>query len=59
MKVGDLVKWPLTDDLFWLAIIVRESFNDNGTPSAQVQWVTGRYIGERDYICTEDLEVIA
>ena len=59
MKVGDLVKWALTDDLFWLAIIVGEPFSDNGTPSTQVQWVTGRYIGERDYIYTEDLEVIA
>ena len=58
MKVGDLVKWALTDDKFWLAIVVGEPFNDMGTPSTQVQWVTGRYIGQRDYIYTDDLEVI-
>jgi hypothetical protein len=58
MKVGDLVKWALTDDKFWLAIIVGEPFNDMGTPSTEVVWVTGKYIGETDYIYTEDLEVI-
>ena len=58
MKVGDLVKWALTGDKFWLAIVVGEPFNDMGTPSTQVQWVTGRYIGQRDYIYTDDLEIV-
>ena len=53
-----MIKWALTDDKFWLAIVVGEPFNDMGTPSTQVQWVTGRYIGQRDYIYTDDLEVI-
>ena len=58
MKVGDLVRWDLGEHLFWLAIVVGEPFDDMGTPSTEVQWVTGKYIGERDYIFIEDLEVI-
>ena len=58
MRIGDLVKWVLTDDKFWLAIVVGEPFNDNGTPSTEVQWVAGKYIGERDFIYTEDLEIV-
>ena len=58
MRIGDLVKWALTDERFWLAIVVGETFNDHGVISTEVQWVTGKYIGQRDYIYTEDLEVI-
>ena len=42
-----------------LAIVVGETFDDMGTPSTEVQWVTGKYIGERDYIYTEDLWEVA
>ena len=58
MQIGDLVKWALTDEMFWLAIVVGESFNDMGTPSTEIQWVTGKYIGQRDYIYTDDLEIV-
>ena len=58
MRIGDLVKWALTDEMFWLAIVVGETFNDAGTSSTEVQWVTGKYIGQRDYIYTEDLEIV-
>ena len=56
MRIGDLVKWmTFSDEKFWLAIVVGETFDDMGTPSTEVQWVTGKYIGQRDYIYTEDL----
>ena len=58
MKIGDLVKWALTDDKFWLAIVIGETFNDSGISSTQVVWVTGKYVGQRDYIYTEDLEIV-
>ena len=58
MRIGDLVKWALTDERFWLAIVVGETFNDNGILSTEVQWVTGKYVGQRDYIYTEDLEIV-
>ena len=58
MKVGDLVKWPLGKDVFWLAIVMADPIDDLGTPSTLVQWITGRYVGDTDYIYTEDLEVI-
>ena len=58
MKIGDLVKWDLGETQ-WLAIVIGEPFDDMGTPSTEVQWLTGRYIGQTDYIYTDDLEVIA
>ena len=58
MRIGDLVKWALTDDKFWLAIVIGETFNDSGISSTQVVWVTGKYVGQRDYIYTEDLEIV-
>ena len=60
MRIGDLVKWmTFNDEKFWLAIVVGETFKDDANGfSTEVQWVTGRYTGQRDYIYTEDLEVI-
>jgi len=58
MKIGDLVKWALTDERFWLGIVVGEPVWAIGTGKTEVQWVTGKYIGERDYIYTEDLEIV-
>jgi len=60
MKIGDLVKWmTFTDERFWLAIVVGEPVWAIGTGKTEVQWVTGKYVGERDYIYTEDLWEVA
>ena len=60
IKIGDLVKWmAFTDESFWLAIVIGEPFDHFGVQSTKVQWVTGKYIGERDYIYTENLEIVA
>ena len=58
IKIGDLVEWDLGRKK-WLAIVIGKPFNNGGTPTALVQWVTGRYAGQEDYIHAEDLEVIA
>ena len=58
IKIGDLVEWDLGRKK-WLAIVVSETIDDWGTPTALVQWVTGRYASQTDYIHAEDLEVIA
>ena len=59
IKTGDLVKWVWSKNASWLAIVIGEPFGTGGTSKALVQWVTGRYAGQEDYIHTEELEVIA
>ena len=60
IKIGDLVRWQLSGSNHWLAIVIIESEEfEEGSPTTLVHWVTGRYIGQEDYIHTEDLEVIA
>ena len=59
MKVGDLVRWELIKWDYWLAIVVEEPYNDSDETLILIKWVTGRYIGEEDYIVVKDLEVIA
>jgi uncharacterized protein (UPF0248 family) len=61
IKIGDLVKWEPDCTLSWLAIILndREEEDDYGDFVMLIQWVTGTYIGQEDYIPVEELEVIA
>ena len=54
MRIGDLVKWmTFTDERFWLAIIVGETFDDMGTPaqkfngSQQICWSKRLYLHRR------------
>ena len=61
MKTGDLVKWEPDCSLSWIAIILndREEEDEYGDFVMLIQWVTGTYIGQEDYIPVEDLEVVA
>jgi hypothetical protein len=61
MKVGDLVKWEVGRNFSWLAIVVDDQIEEGkyGAAGMLVQWVTGNFIGEEEFIAVEDLEVIA
>ena len=60
MKIGDLVKWVWSRNASWLAIVLDDQEEDEyGTAVMLVQWVTGKYIGEEEFIAVEELEVIA
>ena len=61
MKIGDLVKWVWSRNSSWLAIVLddQEEEDEYGTVVMLVQWVTGKYIGEEQFIAVEELEAIA
>jgi hypothetical protein len=59
IKIGDLVRWELIEWQYWFAIVVEEPYSDSKETLILIKWVTGRYIGEEDYIAVKDLEVIA
>ena len=61
IKIGDLVKWEPDCTLSWLAIVLDDPSkgNEYGTTAAHIQWVTGSYAGQEDYIHRGELEVIA
>lgn len=60
MKIGDLVKWEVDKNLFWLAIVLddQEEEDEYGTTVTLVQLVTGNFIGEERFLCTEDLRIV-
>jgi hypothetical protein len=49
-----LIEWQ-----YWLAIVVENPYSDSDKALVLIKWLTGRYIGEEDYIAVKDLEVIA
>ena len=61
MKIGDLVKWVWSRNSSWLSIVLddQEEEDEYGTVVMLVQWVTGKYIGEEQFIAVEELEAIA
>ena len=60
LRTGDLVRWEVGKNLFWLAIVLddQEEEDEYGTVVTLIQWVTGNFIGEETFLCTEDLRIV-
>lgn len=58
MKVGDVVEYD-DGDVKWLAIVIGDEADEYGTTVVLIQWITGEYIGDRDYMRVDHLETIA
>ena len=58
MKIGDVVEYD-DGEVKWLAIVTGDQYDEYGTTVVLVQWLTGEYIGDRDYLRVDRLEVIA
>ena len=58
MKIGDVVEYD-DGDVKWLAIVIGDQFDEYGTTVVLAQWLTGEYIGDRDYLRIDRLETIA
>ena len=58
MKTGDLVEYD-DGDVKWLAIAIGDQYDEYDTTVVLVQWITGEYNGDRDYVRVDHLEVIA
>ena len=58
MKIGDVVEYD-DGEVKWLAIVIGERYDEYGTTVVLVQWITGEYIGDRDYMRIDRLETIA
>ena len=58
MKIGDVVEYE-DWEVKWLAIVIGDEADEYGTTVVLVQWITGEYIGDRDYMRVDCLEVIA
>ena len=58
MKIGDVVEYD-DGDVKWLAIVIGDQYDEYGTTVVLIQWITGEYIGDRDYLRVDRLETIA
>ena len=58
MKIGDVVEYD-DGEVKWLAIVIGDQYDEYGTIVVLVQWLTGEYIGDRDYLRVDRLETIA
>ena len=60
MRIGDLVEYVEEAPEFkWLAIVIGDEADEYGTTVVLIQWITGEYIGDRDYMRVDHLETIA
>ena len=60
MKIGDVVEYvEETPEIKWLAIVIGDQYDEYGTTVVLVEWITGEYIGDRDYMRVDRLETIA
>ena len=58
MKIGDVVEYD-DGEVKWLAIVIGNVADEYGTTVVLVRWITGEYIGDRDYLRVDRLETIA
>ena len=58
MKIGDVIEYD-DGEIKWLAIVIGDQYAEYGTAIVLVQWITGEYIGDRDYMRVDRLETIA
>ena len=57
IEIGDVVEYD-DGEVKWLAIVISDRYDEYGWTVVLVEWITGEYIGDRDYMRVDRLEVI-
>jgi hypothetical protein len=59
-EVGDLVSWRLSEREEWFAIVLENWTREfSGEEVVLIQWITGRYVEQKDFVSMEDLTKVS